>query len=230
MSESKHLIVGLGEIGKPIFKILSEVCDVESFDQLDRGFNNPSKSFDAIHICFGHKKDEVEDFKKWVRDYQKEFLKEGGLTIIHSTTAVGVSKALEAVHSPVRGMHPNMEEGIRTFVKFFGGERASEAAEYFRRAGLKIMLFDTSETTEAMKLFDTEYYHTVIKFCQRVKKYCDEHDLNFSDVYRLANITYNQGYIELGHSEYVRPVLEPIKGPIKGHCVVSNSKLIALSE
>ena len=123
-------------------------------------------------------------------------------------------------------MHPYLAQGIETFVKFLGGEKASEIANYFRKAGIKIMLFDKSETTEAMKLFDTEYYRTCIEFAQRVKKYCDKNNLNFHEVYTLGNQTYNEGYFELGYPEFVRPVLQPIMTPIGGHCIITNSKLI----
>ena len=77
-----------------------------------------------------------------------------------------------------------------------------------------------------MKLFDTEYYRVCIEYCQRVKRYCDEHNLNFHEVYTLGNQTYNDGYIALGHPEFVRPVLQPIMKEIGGHCVLENSKLI----
>ena len=225
----KHCVIGIGEIGKPIYNILSEHYDVERFD-MNGEYYTPQRDYDVIHICFGHKYNEVDLFKKWVKDYQKKFLREGGLTIIHSTVAVGISSDLEAVHSPIRGLHHSMEQSIKTFVKFFGGKRASEAAEIFRRIGIKVMIFENSETTEAMKLFDTEYYRVCIEFAQRVKKYCDKHNLNYSDVYRLANVTYNQGYIRLDCPEYVRPVLESITGPLGGHCIKPNERLLNLSE
>ena len=228
MENTKHLIVGMGEIGRPIYNILKEFYDTDSFDQKDA--KQLEKVYNVIHICFGHKDNEVEDFIEWIIDYQERFLIEGGLTIIHSTVAVGTCLILNAVHSPVRGQHKMMEKGIRTFVKFFGGERSGEASEYFRKIGIKVMIFDSAKTTEAMKLFDTQYYKVCIEFAQRVKKYCDKHSLNYSDVYRLANLTYNEGYKELGYSHFTRPILEPIMTEIKGHCVMPNDKLLSLSE
>jgi len=95
---------------------------------------------------------------------------------------------------------------------------------------MKVALFDKPETTEAMKLFDTEYYKVCIEFAQRVKKYCDKRGLNFHEVYTLANQTYNEGYQKLGNPEVVRPVLQPIMKKIGGHCILSNSKLLKESE
>lgn len=107
-----------------------------------------------------------------------------------------------------------------------GGKDASLVADYFRRAGLKVVLFDEQETTEAAKLFLTEYYKVCIEFTKRVKTYCDENNLNFSEVYTIPNAIYNEGYKALGFSEFVRPILQPIMTPIGGHCVAQNSELI----
>lgn len=229
-NDVKMLVIGLGEIGKPIFKILSEVYETQAFDQLDRGFSDPGNSFDVINICFGHKENEVEDFKKWVRDYQKEFLKEGGLTVIHSTVKPGMCKQLNAIHSPVIGQHPFMEEYIRKIPKMFAGKDADKVADYFRRAGLHVLVFDNAEETEWGKLFLTEYYRVCIEFCQRVKRVCDKNGLSFHNVYTLPNMVYNQGYKDMGYPEYVRPILQPIMGLIGGHCVIPNSKIIKTSE
>jgi len=210
----KHLIIGDGEVGTA----LGSAMEIAVW-----GKHDWSEHFDIIHICFPYS----EEFESEIKRYQE--LHTPKYTIIHSTVPLGTSRKCGAIHSPIRGIHPNLEEGIRTFVKFIGGEQASEVADEFRRKGMKVMLFDEPETTEAMKLFDTEYYRVCIEFAQRVKRYCDKHQLSYSEVYRLANITYNEGYKELGHPEFVRPVLEPIMKEIGGHCVMPNKKLIEMS-
>lgn len=218
----KGLIIGTGEVGKSLFNVLksshyfTNAADIHSEPAM-------KGSVDILHVCFPYS----EGFIGQVEFYQT--LYKPKYTIIHSTIPVGTSNKLSAIHSPIRGLHPNLEGGIKTFVKFIGGEKASEVADYFRKAGMKVMLFDKAETTEAMKLFDTEYFRACIEFAQKVKAYCDEHDLNFHEVYTLANTTYNEGYTILGHSEFVRPVLQPIMGPIGGHCVMPNKALLELS-
>ncbi len=211
----KSLILGQGEIGSALFKILGG----DIIDKCEGGFSSPVY-YDIIHICFPYS----EEFESEVKRYQNLF--NAKYTVIHSTIPVGTSKKCGAIHSPIRGMHPNLEESIRIFVKFIGGEQASEVADYFRKKGLKIMLFDNSETTEAMKLFDTLYYGVCVEFSKEVNRFCSKNNLNYSEVYRLANMTYNEGYEELNHKEYIRPVLEPIMKPIGGHCVRQNAKLI----
>lgn len=213
----KHLIIGMGEVGTALAQILN--CHIVG--------NHTEKymdDVDILHICFPYS----DEFKSEVKRYQSKY--QPKYTIIHSTVPVGTSRELNSIHSPIRGIHPNLEKGIRTFVKFLGGMGVSIVADEFRRVGLKVMLFDDQETTEALKLFDTEYYRTCIEYAHRVKNYCDKANLNYSDVYRIANITYNEGYKELGHPEFVRPVLEPIMKEIGGHCVLPNKELIKLSE
>ncbi len=221
----KSLVIGAGEVGTSLYKILienypeTEIYDTEFTVEPDLG-----SQFDILHICFPYSIKFIDYVKAYQEKYKPKY------TVIHSTVPVGTSKALGAIHSPIRGLHPNLESGIRTFAKFIGGESVSEVADYFRRAGIKVTLFDKSETTEAMKLFDTEYYRTCIEFTHRVKKYCDEHNLNFHEVFTLANQTYNEGYTKLDHPEFVRPVLQPIMKEIGGHCLLPNKELIRMSE
>ena len=222
----KMAIAGMGEVGRALYNILKDHYPIVTFDKeqnpvVDNTYvPQAPEQIEVLNVCFPYSDTFVKDVKQYQEELKPKY------TVVHSTVPVGTSKKCNAIHSPIRGLHPNLESGIRTFVKFLGGHQASEVADYFRRAGLRVMLFDNPETTEASKLFDTEYYRACIEFAHRVKRYCDKNNLNFSDVYRLPNITYNEGYTELGHSEYVRPVLEPIMKPIGGHCVQQNSKLI----
>ena len=218
-----QLIIGMGEIGEPIYKILSDIYEVDAYDQ--KYVELRQDQYDIVHVCFGHREGEEADFIKWVKGYQERFLKPGGLTIIHSTVSIGVSKELSAVHSPVRGMHPRMEAGIREFTKFFGGDRADEAAEIFRRAGLKVYIFDKSETTELGKISETTFYALMIEYVKELKRECDERGLSFGEVYTLQAQEYNAGWERLGHPEYTMPLLVPMMFPQRGHCTIPNAHL-----
>lgn len=222
MQQNRSVIIGAGEVGESLFHVL-EQYQPELHDPIKNLYAFADGGTDYLHICFAYSPNFIEDVKKYQEQFKPTY------TIIHSTVPVGTSRAVSAIHSPIRGIHPNLEDGIRTFVKFIGGQQSSLVADYFRRAGLKVYLFDAQETTEAMKLFDTEYYRHCIEFAKEVKTYCDEHALNFHEVYTLANQTYNEGYTLLGHSEFVRPVLQPIMTPIGGHCVMPNKVLLEKS-
>ena len=231
MSDKKqHLVIGMGEIGKPVFNILSDCYEVSSYDQLANTSLREENSFDYVHICFGHKDTEVEDFKGWVADYKRRFLKDGGILIIHATVAVGVCEELGAVHSPIVGQHPYLEPYIRKAIKIFGGDGAQEVAELFRRAGLKVLVYSKASESELAKLLLTENYRVNIEFCQRAKRLSDKLGLEFNNVYTLPAILYNQVYKEMGHEEYLRPVLAPNMDKLGGHCVSQNEKLINLIE
>jgi len=208
-----HLVVGLGEVGQAI----QEVFRCQGIDKGEKA----EGEFDIIHICIPYSKDFVKQVKEYQKRYQPKY------TVVHSTVQVGTSRKLNAIHSPIRGLHPNLYEGIMTFPKFLGGE-ASGVADEFRRCGLKVILFDKSETTELGKLLDTEYYRACIEFTLRAKKLCDEKNVPFSEAYTLFNLTYNEGYTQLGHSEYVRPTLQPIMKTIGGHCLLPNKEIIKL--
>ncbi len=212
----KTLIVGRGEVGRALAEVLMDYRP----DTIDKGEEIQTENVDILHVCIPYS----AEFDGIVADYQRQYCPK--FTVIHSTVPVGTSRKCCAIHSPIRGIHPNLVEGIRTFPKFIGGEHASEVADYFRRAGLKVMLFDDQETTELSKLLDTEYYRTCIEFARRAKDLCRQHRLNFHECYTIPNLTYNEGYRELGHPEYVRPVLQPIAGAIGGHCVLANKALL----
>lgn len=224
----KSIIIGIGEVGEGLYEILTKQYVVNTLDRHSFSSFSSSSSwsteYDFMHICFRYSEEFVEQVKKYQEEFKPQF------TIVHSTVPVGTCRQLGAVHSPVVGQHPFMAEGIRTFPKMLGGEQASEVADYFRRAGLKVVLFDKSETTEAAKLFLTEYYRECINFAKRVKNYAENFDLSFSEIYTIPNIIYNEGYKKLGYEEFIRPILQPIMVPTGGHCVEPNSKLIQQSE
>ena len=224
-----HLIIGKGEIGTALSKVLSDYSPICLDFHIDLRIiageyviKNPN--IDIMHICFEYS----NKFIKSVKNYQKIFKPK--YTIIHSSVPVGISRKCNAMHSPIIGQHPYLEIAIKIFPKMLAGDKVSEVADEFRRAGLRVILFDKPETTEAGKLFLTEYYRICIEFVKRVKRYCDYYNLNFSEVYRIPNMIYNAGYEKLGYKEFVRPILEPIMTNISGHCVMANKKKIKLNE
>lgn len=218
---TRNLIIGLGEVGTAIRKVFGN-AETRYYDNKQDKFPQNISDIEYMHICFPYSKTFIDDVQTYQATFHPKY------TIIHSSVPVGTTVQVhtKTVHAPIRGLHPDLEKGIRTFAMFIGGGYGSEVADYFRRAGLKIILVDNSEATEAGKLFDTEYYKVCIEFAKRVKEYCNEYELNFHEVYTLFNDTYNKGYLSLHRPEFVRPVLQPIMTPIGGHCVENNSKLL----
>jgi len=205
------LIVGRGEIGKSLYSVLKDSYNVNIVDISDTSEMLPG----IMHICFPYS----ERFVEQVKAYQKYY--EPTYTIIHSTVPVGVSKKCNAIHSPCVGIHPHLAKSLKTFTKFLGGEKASEVAQYFRRAGINIYLFDKSETTELMKVLSTSFYGLLIEWTKEVKRQCEKYDVPF-EAWTLWTNNYNRGYNLLGYPEYTRPNLIPIKTKIGGHCIIPN--------
>ena len=128
------------------------------------------------------------------------------------------------------GVHPNLEEGIRTFVKYFGGKAAWVPAEEFKKLGIDVHYTATAKTTEALKLWDTTQYGILITLQKEIYAYCKRNQVDFSQVYTHANQTYNEGYTKLGKPEVVRPFLDQQDGPIGGHCVIPNANILRVQE
>jgi hypothetical protein len=215
-----HLVVGWGEVGQAIGKIL-QMClrysRKSSAIDLAEILTFPVK---VIHICIPYDK----EFKKTVKYWQNEYPK--ALVIVHSSVPVGTCDALGVVHSPIRGVHPHLEDGIRTFVKYFGGKKAWKAAKIFRDLDIETKVYKDARTTEAIKLWDTTQYGKLIMLEKEIHAWCQKNKIDFKAVYQDANRDYNEGYRALGRDEVVRPYLKHIEGPIGGHCVLPNLKLL----
>ena len=215
------IIIGGGEVGGALYNILS--CHYPTI-LIDKNKERSCGEYkgemvDYLHICLPYSK----NFSKIVGNYQKEY--KPRYTIIHSTVPVGTSRKLKAIHSPVRGIHPFLTEGLKTFVKYLGGKQASQVADYFRRAGLRVYIYDKSETTELMKILSTTKYGLDIEYTKEVKRLCDKYRVPFS-AWTIWTQHYNEGYSKLGYSEFSRPNLTPIIKPIGGHCVRQNYELL----
>lgn len=215
-----HLIVGHGEVGKSLHSVLARLDKCFYYDLTGGDWNK--EPVDVVHICIPFT--DAEEFAKEVEKWKKVVK----LVIVHSTVPVGTCDALEVIHSPICGVHPNLAEGIKTFVKYFGGKNAYLGAEIFRRFGIKTWVFDEARTTEAMKLWSTTQYGRLIMLEKEIYEWCKENKLDFDDVYTRSNKDYNEGYVKLKMPQVVRPYLKHMDGPIGGHCIVPNAKLLGV--
>lgn len=214
MDDTNGIIIGNGEIGNSLGRVLG----IKPFGRHDTTllYDEPVS---IMNICFPYTDDFVDRVKKYQAMYRPSF------TVVHSTVPVGTNRSLGSVSSPVIGIHPHLDEGIRTFTKFLGGEKASEVADYFRRKGLKVYIFDKSETSELMKILDTTFYGVCIEYTKDVKRQADKFGVPF-EAWSIWTSNYNESYQKLGHPEFTRPNLTPILKPLGGHCVLPNAKMI----
>lgn len=212
----KHLVIGLGEVGSALQSILK--CDGHDPIKNIRA----EGTYDVIHVCFPYGGEQT--FFVLVDEYRNRFQPQH--IVIHSTVPVGTSSKLGAIHSPIRGVHPHLEQSIRTFVKYLGGKDAHVIAKEFMQHGITCEVTDKPETTELMKLVDTTSYGVNILIEKEIHRLCKEYGVPFEVVYNDANFTYNRGYLKLKMPHFQKYNLQHRDGPIGGHCIMPNSKLL----
>ena len=218
MPEHKEVVVvGLGEVGRPIFELTSKRYSVLGVDIAPPA--ERVSEVEILHICFPFG---IEDFIGETCRYIKLFSPK--LTIINSTVAVGTTRALAertgraVVNSPVRGKHAHMTEDLLRYQKFVGAVNALEAhqaAEHFRSLGMKTTILSSPEATELAKLTETTYFGLMIAWAQQIERYCDQLGQNYDEVASF--------YKEI---KFFPPVTY-FPGIIGGHCVMPNIKILS---
>ncbi len=218
-------VLGYGEVGRAVAGLYPEsplIKDLERDDGLD--------NLDVLNVCIPYSEGFVDIATNVVESTVAK------LVIIHSTVIPGTTAkvsdvtGVSAVHSPVRGMHPDLLDGLKTFVKYVGTEDAEvghQAVKHLEMLGLKTRMFMPARTTELAKLLSTTYYGVCIAWHGEMKRICDRFSVPFEKAVIDWNTTYKKGYEDLGRDEVVRPILYPPDGSIGGHCVVSNAKLLS---
>jgi UDP-N-acetyl-D-mannosaminuronate dehydrogenase len=213
--QTKSLVVGLGEVGRPLLEVLARVHPVEGIDLPPRPVQGP---IEMLHVCYPG---EVPDFVGVTARYAEQFKPQ--IIIIHSTVPLGTSRAVQqrvavpVVNSPVRGKHVKMAQELTHYVKFVGtadaaaGERVER---YLRAAGMRTQRLPSSEATELAKLTETTYFGLLIAFAQDVDRMARQAGVTYEDVVSF--------YDEIGYLPRVRF----FPGVIGGHCVMPNIKLL----
>lgn len=216
-------MIGAGPVGRAIFELIHELEDRSAHSAYLRDVTpadvEPPRA-EVLHIAFPF----GPDFVEAVRGYQLEY--DADLTVIHSTVPVGTSDGLGAVHSPVRGREELIAESLRSFVKYFGGPRAAEAATVFRAAGVTCAIVSDARTTEAGKLWELVQFGVQVAVEKAIHRYCETWGIDRDIVYREFAATYNDGYMIVGEPHFHRPILDHVPGPIGGKCVVAGARML----
>lgn len=212
----KVVVVGLGEVGKPLFEIACRHHQVIGVD-IDPVKEKPQR-VDVMHVCFPFA---IKDFIGETARYIEQF--KPGLTIINSTVSVGTTRAIAkrtgatVVNSPVRGKHVRMVEDMLHYTKFVGGldpSAAARAAAHFQSLGMKTRILSSPEATELAKLTETTYFGVMIAWAQEVERYCDQVGVSYDEVVSI--------YDEIRFF----PPMKYFPGVIGGHCVIPNIEIL----
>jgi UDP-N-acetyl-D-mannosaminuronate dehydrogenase len=215
--EAVTLVVGLGEVGKPLHTILKRQepgiigIDIEPA-QVD-------KPVGIMHVCFPYI--DSAQFQSAVAGYVLKYAPK--VVVINSTAVPGTTRSIETetgvpcVYSPVRGKHTKMVDELLTYVKFVAGtnmQASEQVREHFKAAGMKSETMTTPEALELAKLLETTYFGLLIAWAQEMNRFAETVDADYLEVGKffreiayLPNVLFQPGYIG-------------------GHCVMPNIALL----
>lgn len=226
MTKSQIGVLGLGEVGSAVAGIFSSKFDVLKKDlEYDELKNS---KIEVLHVCLPYN----SNFEETV--IAQAAANRPNLIVIHSTVKPGTTASIfekikvPIVHSPVMGTHPNLEKDIREFTKFIGpadNESKDLATSHFKEVNIQTKVLQNPLESELGKLLDTTYYAWNIMFEKLTWQICDRAGVDFENVYTEFNKVYNQGY-QKSNPNVLRPILKHQPGPIGGHCLIPNAKIL----
>ena len=227
----KDVIAGLGEIGKPILKLLSKDNIVVGFDlnhnlmdeRKFEKYKNLKTSF--LHIAIPATSKFINNVLKFYKKFQPECI------VIHSTIRPRTTEELQkklpipVIYSATRGVHKRMLSDLKRYTKFFvisanaprGKWACSRYVKSMKRCGVKTKKMSKPETLELAKIIcDTSYLGWLINYAQLSNRIAIEYGIDYDEMWSFSDEIHKF----LGN----RPKMYP--GYIGGHCVIPNLNLI----
>ena len=127
-SKSKDVVAGLGEIGGPIFQLISKGTATLEYDKNPKLNKKSSKKLSSLetnflHICIPF----TGKFIQHVFALNKKYHPKG--IVIHSTISPGTTKKLQdklsipIIYSATRGVHKRMLYDLKRYTKFYALEK-----------------------------------------------------------------------------------------------------------
>ena len=226
----KDIVAGLGEIGFPIYKIISKNSIVQGYDKNPDLIPKSKKNLESysvrfLHICIPYNSKFIQN----VIELNKKFLPES--IVIHSTikpqTTKNIQKKLNIpiIYSATRGVHRRMINDLKRYTKFFALDEkipnsksiSRQYANLMRKSGIKTKKMSNPITLELGKIVcDTSYYGWLINFAQISKIISEKYNVNYDEMWTFSD--------EIQKFLGNRPKLFP--GFIGGHCVIPNLELM----
>ena len=227
----KDIVVGIGEIGKPILKLLSKQNMTVGFDvrpnlmdqRIFERYKNLKTSF--LHITIPATDRFSNNVLKLYKKFQPECI------VIHSTIRPGTTTELQAklpipvIYSATRGVHKRMIYDLKRYTKFFAISKhaprdkwaSSAYVKMMKRCGIKTKKMSKPETLELAKIIcDTSYLGWLVNYAQISNMIAIKHGVDYAEMWGFSDEIHRF----LGN----RPKMFP--GFIGGHCVIPNIDLI----
>ena len=227
----KDVVAGIGEIGKPILKLLSKRNITVGFDlnpdlmdqRKFQRYKNLQTSF--LHITIPVTDKFINNVLKLDKKFQPECI------VIHSTIKPGTTKKLQGklsipvIYSATRGIHKRMIYDLKRYTKFFviseNAPRSKWASSRFvklmKRCGIKTKKMSKPETLELAKIIcDTSYLGWLVNYAQLSNRIATKFGIDYDEMWSFSDEIHKF----LGN----RPKMYP--GYIGGHCIIPNLNLI----
>jgi UDP-N-acetyl-D-mannosaminuronate dehydrogenase len=209
------VVVGLGEVGRPLLNILSRSFECAGVDLAPVDIHRPCS---VLHICYPF---QIRNFISITANYVARY--DPRLTILHCTVAPGTTRELQdaigdkrLAYSPVRGKHVRMEADMIRYKKFVAAsspEVAQEAATHLSNAGFQTSVFRTPEIGELSKLVETTYLGLLVAWAQEVERFAAPYGASAEEINAfIQEIDFLPSHIFPGH--------------IGGHCVMPNIEIL----
>ena len=229
--KTKDVVAGLGAIGRPIQKLISEHEFIVGFDLNKKlmNINKFQKNIDVptktLHVCIPF----TNNFRHNVITLCGKFSPK--CLVIHSTLQPYTTKKLQnkltipVIFSPTRGVHKRMLYDLKRYTKFFAIEPDAPKkiwaitmyAKSMKKCGVKAQKMSDPITLELAKIIcDTSYYGWLINYAQLSKMIATENHVDYDEMWTFSDEIHKH----LGN----RPKMYP--GIIGGHCVIPNLDLI----
>jgi len=227
----KNVVAGLGEIGRPIMKLLSKKVLTVGYDINSKKFSkarlqkyNDIKT-SLLHICIPYTKRFIDDVLSLYRKFEPE------IVIIHSTVQPNTTAKLQSklkipvIYSATRGVHKRMLYDLKRYTKFYAIDPQTPKAklasltysQIMKKCAIKTKKMSKPITLELAKIIcDTSYYGWLITYSQLSNMIAIQNNVNYNEMWSFADEIHKF----LGN----RPKMFP--GVIGGHCVIPNVELI----
>lgn len=231
MTNERDVIVGMGEVGSALFKLLArdgvplEGYDIEP-EKCSKNSCNQDDQIFFLHICIPFKKfpEFSSSVKKSIQDFKPKAI------VIHSTVAPKTTQKIQSevdipvLYSPIRGVHARMIEDMKRYTKFYSVEKKFSNPDIekayenrLNQAGITTKKMSTPVTLELAKILtDTSYYGWLIVYAQKTKMIADNYGVDFDEMWAFSE--------EIQKFLNNRPKM--YAGMIGGHCVLPNLELL----
>ena len=181
LDDAVVLVIGLGEVGRPLLEVLEPFHAVIGRDLEDVLVDDVG----VLHICFPFSEAFVELTSRYVSAYRPS------LVIVNSTVVPGTSRAIEnctgvpTVYSPVRGKHFKMKDDVLAYDKFIAGTSGcavGQAERHFKMAGLVTQRMSSPEALEVAKLLETSYFGLLIAWAQEMDRFATALSADYDEI------------------------------------------------